>query len=128
MLITYVHRHGWRYTSLAFLNFLLWFGVTIQLGGIMAMGSSRTAYSEISSQMGFHEGTLMGSVFLFRLLGSSGFWVLALVLTLTLVKEFFRLTLSRRLMINGSLFLASAGLSAYVITVLYYLPVQSVGN
>lgn len=124
MLVTHIHRHGWRHASLAFVNFLLWFGVVLQLGGLMAMGSSRSIYIQLSNQLGFHEGTLMGSGFLFGLLGPAGFWGLAVVAIVTLAKEFARLTLPRRLLINGTLFLGALGLASYVVTMLHYLPVE----
>lgn len=127
MIITYLHNHGWRHTAAAFGNFLLWLGVVLQLGGLMAMGASRDVYSQVSGQLGFHEETLMGSGFLHILLGPVGFWTLATLAVLTLAKEFVRLSMQRRLLINAMLFIVAIGLSTYVITLLYFLPIQSAG-
>ncbi|QEW07698.1 hypothetical protein [Nitrincola iocasae] len=124
MFFTYIYRHGWRYTSLAFSNFLLWFSVLLQLGGLMVLGSSRPVYSQLSAEMGYEEGTLMGSLLLEKLLGGIGLWSFALIALIVLVKEFVGLALLRRLKINGVLFLICLGLVAYVITMLYYLPIQ----
>ncbi|WP_417581771.1 hypothetical protein [Nitrincola sp.] len=124
MFFTYIYRHGWRYTSLAFSNFLLWLSVLLQLGGLMVLGSSRSVYSQLSAEMGYEEGTLMGSLLLEQLLGGVGLWSFALIAFIVLVKEFVGLALLRRLKINGVLFLICLGLVAYVITMLYYLPIQ----
>jgi len=124
MFFTYIYRHGWRHSFLAFFNFLLWFSVLLQLGGLIAMGSSRPIYSQLSADMGFDEGTLMGSILLEKLLGSAGLWGLALIALVVVAKEFTKLTVSHRLMINGALLLICSGLVAYVVTTLHYLPVQ----
>lgn len=122
MLISYIRRYGWRQTSTAFVNFLLWFAVFVQLSGLAAMGASRSVYSQISSDMGFDDGTLMGSVLVNTLLGEAGFWVLAIAALAVLVKEFVGITLRRRLMINALLLLGSSGLLAYVVSMLHLIP------
>ncbi len=90
----------------------------------MVLGSSRPVYSQLSAEMGYEEGTLMGSLLLEKLLGGIGLWSFALIALIVLVKEFVGLALLRRLKINGVLFLICLGLVAYVITMLYYLPIQ----
>ncbi|WP_409523004.1 hypothetical protein [Nitrincola sp. MINF-07-Sa-05] len=124
MIITYIYRHGWRYTFLAISNFLLWFFVLLQLGGLILLGSSRSVYSQLSTEMGFDEGTLMGSVLLDKILGDIGFWIFALIALVVLAKEFVGLALSNRLKINGVLFVICFGLVAYAISMIYYFPIQ----
>lgn len=124
MFFTYVYRHGWRYSFLVLSNFLLWFFVLLQLGGLAVLGSFRPFYSQLSAEMGYDEGALMGSLLLDKLLGGVGLWSCTLIALIVLAKEFSGLALLQRLKINGVLFLVCLGLVAYVITMLYYVPIQ----
>lgn len=124
MLITYIRCHGAGRTLLLLLNLALLVAGALAIGGLTALGNSRSTFEQISDSSGFPSGTLFGSDVAGILLSPVAGWIALLILVGLVAKEFVVARLTLRLGINAAaLGLAGATIS-YLLYVLYVVPIE----
>ncbi|PAU81668.1 hypothetical protein CK501_00505 [Halovibrio salipaludis] len=100
MLITYISRHGWRYTIKALLNTLLVGAILLQLGTMLAIASNRDFFLSVSNETSNPSGNTIGTWISDILLNPVSTWLLITCLVAITLKELLPASLRTRLRIN----------------------------
>lgn len=100
MLITYINRHGWRYTVKALLNTLLIVAILLQLGTMLAIASNRDFFLSVSSETSSPSDNTIGAWVSDMLFTPVSTWVLITCLVAITLKELIPASLKTRLRVN----------------------------